>query len=205
MKRSEKKEYFIKLAKLIEKSGICFSNALQNTNVTENLEEIYSLESQGDQIQTILDKDFASQKNIPYLAIDRAKLLRRMDSVLDEFKSSVKEFEIYRVGLPKEFYLDIKILGENIISMSKMFADGIEIMYSDFALALRKVSEIEELHDEMRDNIFQVKKKYYNKLKETDNWSTYIAISSSIERILSVIRLIKAASEIIGLMAYKYM
>ncbi|MFV2014946.1 MAG: hypothetical protein ACC656_05940 [Candidatus Heimdallarchaeota archaeon] len=82
MDRKEQKEKIIGLAKRIATASDLYAECLKNPeDFSAKVQEILAIETEGDEIQHQLDDHFANEKNIPYLALDRANLVRRLDDV----------------------------------------------------------------------------------------------------------------------------
>lgn len=204
MDREEKKQKFIELADLIQKTGKLYSDILLSVDIKNNAKMILELETKGDQIQADLDKDFATQKNIPYLAIDRAKLLRKMDTILDLFRLATLNYQQYHNFLPDDFRDKIRVISESIKEMTMNLYEAIVIIYSDFSATLKLVEQIENTRDKVQDLSFNLEGEYFSILDESSGWKKFQAVSSIMNKSNSCIIAIKSASEILTLMAYKY-
>ncbi|MCY3411322.1 MAG: DUF47 family protein [Candidatus Heimdallarchaeota archaeon] len=204
MDRERQKSKFLELAGIIEKTGSIYGKMLLSGSPKDKLEEILDLESRGDEIQEELDKDFAQQKNIPYLAIDRAKLLRKMDNILDEFRTATLVYRTYQEFLPNGFTEAIITLSNLITEMSTKLSKAIELIYTSFADSLVIVDEIETLRDKALDDAFGITSSYFKELDESSGWKSYEATSNVVKKSVSCLAAIKDASEVLTLMAYKY-
>ncbi len=204
MNREDKKEKLLELSSLIKRTGELYANILSSDKIDDKIEEILELETKGDEIQDILDKDFATQKNIPYLAIDRAKLLRRMDNILDNFRIASLTYKLYHKYLPDDFDGKISVISEKITVMSDKLSVAIDLIYTDFSKSLEVVDQIEKIRDETQDITFDIEGAYFNSLDGTTGWKSFQAVSQIIKKTTNCIRSIKSASEILTLMAYKY-
>ena len=200
MDKKTQKKNFIELANIIRECGRIYSKLLNNVK-EEDIQRIIDLEEEGDKIRDALDEDFRTQKNIPYLALDRAKLLRRLDDVLDMFLIGSKNIGAFEGGLPVKFDEEIVDISKNIENCSTSLAEAIEIIYSDFSKCLQLCSKIEELRDASMKMIFDLEYKFYNEL---DDWKEFVAVSKILEKSMDCIVIMKEASEVLELMSYKY-
>ena len=200
MDKKTQKKNFIELANIIRECGIIYSKLLSNVK-EEDIQRIIDLEEKGDKIRDDLDEDFRTQKNIPYLALDRAKLLRRLDDVLDMFLIGSKNIGAFEGGLPVKFDEEIVDISKNIENCATSLAEAIEIIYSDFSKCLQLCSKIEELRDASMKMIFNLEYKFYNEL---DNWKEFVAASKILEKSMDCVVIMKEASEVLELMSYKY-
>ena len=200
MDKKTQKKKFIELANIIRECGRIYSNLLSNVK-EEDIQRIIDLEEEGDKLRDALDEDFRTQKNIPYLALDRAKLLRRLDDVLDMFLIGSKNIGAFEGGLPVKFDEEIVDISKNIENCSISLAEAIEIIYSDFSKCLQLCSIIEELRDASMKMIFDLEYKFYNEL---DDWKEFVAVSKILEKSMDCIVIMKEASEVLELMSYKY-
>lgn len=200
MDKKTQKKNFIELANIIRECGRIYSKLLSNVK-EEDIQRIIDLEEKGDKIRDDLDEDFRTQKNIPYLALDRAKLLRRLDDVLDTFLIGSKNIGAFEGGLPLRFDEEIVDISKNIENCATSLAEAIEIIYSDFSKCLQLCSKIEELRDGSMKMIFDLEYKFYNEL---DNWKEFVAVSKILEKSMDCVVIMKEASEVLELMSYKY-
>ena len=200
MDKKTQKKNFIELANIIRECGRIYSKLMSNVK-EEDIQRIIDLEEKGDKIRDDLDEDFRTQKNIPYLALDRAKLLRRLDDVLDTFLIGSKNIGAFEGGLPLRFDEEIVDISKNIEDCATSLAEAIEIIYSDFSKCLQLCSKIEELRDGSMKMIFDLEYKFYNEL---DNWKEFVAVSKILEKSMDCVVIMKEASEVLELMSYKY-
>ena len=200
MDKKTQKKNFIELANIIRECGRIYSKLLSNVK-EEDIQRIIDLEEKGDKIRDDLDEDFRTQKNIPYLALDRAKLLRRLDDVLDMFLIGSKNIGAFEGGLPLRFDEEIVDISKNIEDCATSLAEAIEIIYSDFSKCLQLCSKIEELRDTSMKMIFNLEYRFYNEL---DNWKEFVAVSKILEKSMDCVVIMKEASEVLELMSYKY-
>ena len=203
MDREEKKEKFIELAEIIRDTGRLFSESLLTKDNEEKINQIVELEHNADVIQTELDRDFATQKNMPYLSIDRAKLLRRIDNTLDEFKLASSDILLFSSHFPEDSDNKFSELATNLAEISASLADAIKMIYTNFEETIPILDKIEKLKDIGIGLTFSIEKYYFNLCEEKD-WKQFIAISTITKQISSCINYIKGTSEILMLMSYKY-
>ncbi|MHA2171186.1 MAG: DUF47 family protein [Candidatus Kariarchaeaceae archaeon] len=202
MDQKEQKSKFIELANLIREAGKLYGDCILNPSVAEdNKRKILELETQGDSIQDQLDDHFRNQKNIPYLALDRAKLVRKLDDTLDDIKLAGLTFTTFVHSLPKDFSTKCDRFAKILIEVTSCLAQGVEIIYTSFKDALDIVTEIETLRDEAMDISFNLENEYFESI---DEWKEFNAISRIIKRSMACIVEAKESSEVLELMAYKY-
>lgn len=203
MNREEKKEKFKELAEILRDTGRLFSESLLIKDNEEKINQIVELEQRADNIQIELDRDFATQKNMPYLSIDRAKLLRRIDNTLDEFKLGSSDILLYSSHLPEDSNEKFTELATNLAEISASLADAIKMIYTNFEDTIPILDRIEKLKDIGLGLTFGIEKYYYNKCDEK-GWKQFFAVSTITKQISSCINYIKGTSEILMLMSYKY-
>lgn len=205
MKREDQKQHFLDLIDLVERTGELLSESLRNKDkIDENIRKITKYETDGDVIQHELDDHFRNQRNIPYLALDRAKLLRRIDDILDDEATAARTLEVFSSSLPGNFSEMIAPLAEHVLQISKDIKDAVHAIYTSFEECLRLVEKIEQSRDNAMAISFDLEKYYFENLHEPSNWKEFESSTRIIRKSMKVISSIKAASEILELMAIKY-
>lgn len=205
MDQKEQKEKIIGLARLIVKASEIYGECLLNSdNLTPKMKEILAIETEGDLLQRDLDDHFAAEKNIPYLALDRANLVRRLDDVLDQFAIAARTLAAFSSGLPKTFEENIKPISDSCISTGKCLAEGVEIIFESFSDALTVTKRIEENRDEASEKAFELDTKLYNEADPSSGWKPYEASHRVLDRTMKIIGHMKEASELLQIMSLKY-
>ncbi|MHA2249832.1 MAG: DUF47 family protein [Candidatus Kariarchaeaceae archaeon] len=205
MDQKEQKEKFIELSKLIREAGKLYADCIYDPSVSEeNTNKILELESKGDKIQAELDDHFRTQKNIPYLALDRAKLVRKLDSTLDQIKLAGMTFNTFGPSLPRELIKECESLAKLTMDVTDLLASAVEIIYTSFKEALDLTRQIEELRDQVMVSAFSLENQFFDTADASTGWKEYTAISRIIKRTLVCVVASKEASEVLDLMAYKY-
>lgn len=205
MDQKQQKEKFIELSNLIRETGKLYADCLKNpSQAKENSKQIRELETLGDKIQSQLDNQFRSQKNIPYLALDRAKLARKLDETLDQIRIAGMTFATFAQGLPQDFSQKCEKLAEVTEKITDLIAKAVEVIYTSFENALDLIIKIEDLRDEGMESAFSLENEYFDAADASSGWKEYTAISRVIKRTIACIGTAKEASEVLELMAYKY-
>lgn len=205
MDQKEQKEKFIELSKLIGETGKLYAECICNPAASrENVAKILELETIGDNIQAQLDNHFRTQKNIPYLALDRAKLVRKLDGTLDQIKVAGMTYSTFAPGLPQDFSQKCESIAKLTEKITGLLADAVKTIYTSFADALDYISEIENLRDEAMGISFDLVSGFFEEADETSGWKEFEAITRIIKRTMACISMAKEASEVLELMAYKY-
>ena len=202
MDRHEQKSKFIELANLIREAGKLYADCLLNpANSEENKNKIIEMENAGDTIRDALDDHFRNEKNIPYLALDRAKLVNKLDDTLDDIKLAGLTFTTFVHSLPKDFSAKSNRLANIIVEITGCLAEAVEVIYTSFKDALTIVVKIEKLRDEAINISFNLENEYFESI---DNWKEFNSLSRIIKRTMACIAEAKDTSEVLTLMAYKY-
>ena len=205
MDKKEQKEKIIGLARLIVKASEIYGECLLNSdNLAPRMKEILEIETQGDVLQKQLDDSFAEEKNIPYLALDRANLVRRLDDVLDQLALAARTLSAFSSGLPKLFHENISPIAGACKSMGKCLAEGVELIYESFSEAMQVTKRIEDNRDEASAKGFELETKLYNESDPSTGWKAYEASHRVIDRTMKVIGNMKEASELLQIMSLKY-
>lgn len=205
MDQKEQKEKIIGLARLIVNASEIYGECLLNSdNVAPKMNEILAIETEGDVLQKALDDHYANEKNIPYLALDRANLVRRLDDVLDQLAIAARTLGAFSSGLPKTFHENIKPIAEACKSMSKCLAEGVEVIFESFSEAMIVTKRIEDNRDEASAKGFELETKLYNESDPSTGWKAYEASHRVIDRTMKIIGHMKEASELLQIMSLKY-
>lgn len=207
MKNKEVKENFIKIANLIKEAGelysICFFKSEET--MEENIRKIIELETQGDEIQTILDNHYKNEKNIPFLAIDRVKLLQTLDKTLDDASLAARTLSAFYSELPEEFEKSVSKLAENVKIITQKLAIAVETIYDDFKAAHELTKEIEDLRDASLEESFRIENKFFISADVTNGWKGFTSVSTITKKTMAVIKSVRNAAEIITIMSIKYL
>ena len=207
MKNKEVKENFINIANLIKEAGelysICFIKSEEI--IEENIKTIIELERQGDVIQSVLDNHYKNEKNIPFLAIDRVKLLQTLDKTLDDASLAARTLSAFYSELPKEFKNSVIKLAENVKMMTAKLALAVETIYDDFKAANDLTKEIEELRDESLEESFRIENEFFLSADVNSGWKGFISVSTITKKTMTVIKSVRNAAEIITIMSIKYL
>ncbi len=202
MNKKEEKEKFFELADLISEGGKLISEIIFSPEINmEKIMLVLDLEEKGDRVRDELNRHFATQQSVPYLALDRAKLLRRIDDILDEFARTARTVKEYNESLPRNFTADIKFVSDAIKTSSQNLGEAIKIVYTSFDDAWKLVRGIEELRDNVVEKGMEVEAGYF---KTSNDWKEFEALSRMHKRAQVIMALIKAAGEILELMSIKY-
>ncbi len=202
MNKKEEKEHFFKLADLLEEAGEAVADIIfQPSPAEEKIKRALEIEEQGDQIRDRLNEHFAKQQSVPYLALDRAKLLRRIDDILDEYARTARTVKEYGKFLPQDFAERGKFISDAIKSTSKDLRNAIKEIYTSFDNAMALVNKIEENRDIIVEKGMQLEADYFEELQ---GWKEFTAIENMHKRAQAIIAKIKTAGEILSLMAIKY-
>lgn len=203
MKRKELKEKFIEIANLVRITGDYYSKSLTDFKaIDSNLNKIIDLETQGDRIQEQINLHYKDEKSIPFLAIDRVRLLQRIDDTLDAILLACKTLKTFGAGLPNDFQDKIKELSELLSKITNSFAQGVTIIYESFKDALEETQKIEELRDNAMNLAFNIEGNYF--LENSTKWKEFFAVREILKKTMTVISSTKKASEILEIMALKY-
>ena len=203
MDQKEQKESIIKLGQLVKETGKLYSESLSNFEITsENISKILTLETDGDAIQWKLDDHFSQEKNIPYLALDRAKLVGKIDDILDRVAYAGRILKNFAKYVDPEFGEKIKSIATICQEITSKFADAVEVIYSSFDQALALSKEIELMRDKAVEYSFEFEADLIG-AKDID-WRQYEASRHILVESMKVIRTTKDASEILEIMALKY-
>ncbi|MDH5401940.1 MAG: DUF47 family protein [Candidatus Heimdallarchaeota archaeon] len=203
MNREEQKQKFIEISNLVREVGILYGNSLKDPSKTfENLPAILEKEDLADSIQDELDDHFRTQRNIPYLALDRAKLVRRLDDTLDELALAGRTLNAFSSNIPDNFGEKATSLADLVISITSLLAEAVETIYTSFSDALVICEKIENSKDKVVEVSFELEKDMMN--NENSDWKQFISASRIISRTVSSVSVLKAASEVLVLMSYKY-
>lgn len=205
MDKKEQKEKIIGLAKLIAEASDLYAQCLINPeDFTAKIQKILVLETEGDKIQHQLDDHFANEKNIPYLALDRANLVRRLDDVLDQLAIAGRTFEALHSGISSKFYEHITPIAEHCSSLGNCLAEAVEAIYTSFAKALEVSKRIEEVRDQASSTAFELETQIFNDADPQNGWKEYVAATRVIRQTMKIIGYIKEASELLQIMSFKY-
>jgi len=205
MDRKEQKEKIIGLAKRIAIASDLYAQCLKNPeDFSAKVQEILAIETEGDEIQHQLDDHFANEKNIPYLALDRANLVRRLDDVLDQLAIAARTLEALHSGLSPKFYVSVTPLADYCSSLGHCLAEGVEVIYSSFNEAMSVSKRIEEVRDQATSNAFQLETQFFNDADPQHGWKEYEAATRVIKQTMKIIGHTKEASEILQIMSLKY-
>ncbi|MHA2504157.1 MAG: DUF47 family protein [Candidatus Kariarchaeaceae archaeon] len=205
MDRKERKETFLKLADLVDQAGEVFSHYLQNPSDSSRLEEIEKIEQKGDILEDKLNTYYMTQRNIPYLSLDRAKLLRRLDEILDQMFLGAKTLEAFGTSLPESFTSKVTELAGHLDKMTKTLRQAIEAIYENFEEAAKLTKQIEYERDQSTNLLFELEKSSFQSEDGPEGWKGFVAVSRIGRRTVSIINATKAASEVIELMTMKYL
>ena len=205
MDNKEQKEHFLKIGELVDKAGAEFSQYLQNPSDSSKLATIEQLETEGDSAQDKLNAYFTTQRNIPYLSLDRAGLLRKLDEILDQILLSAKTLDAFGSALPPSFTDEVGQLALHLDHMTGTLNKAITALYEDFAAATELTNEIEADRDKSTKILFELEKMAFNSDDEVQGWKGFTAVSRIARRIASVINATKSASEVIEIMSMKYL
>ncbi|RMG36025.1 MAG: DUF47 family protein [Methanobacteriota archaeon] len=202
MNKKEEKEQFFKLADLLQTAGQIIGEIIfQPEPVQEKIDRVLEVEEEGDKIRDRLNEHFAKQQSVPYLALDRAKLLRRIDDVLDEYARTARTVKEYGKFLPTDFAERGAFISETIRSTSESLSQAIKEVYSSFDNAIDLVEKIENSRDEVMEKGMQLEAEYFQK---SQDWKQFAALENMHKRAQSIIAKIKNAGEVLSLMAIKY-
>ena len=202
--KKEQKQLFIEIADNIKESGEYYAKMLLLENTDEMYKKIINMEDEGDEFQARLDAHFSTQKNAPYLTLERAKLLRRMDDVLDNFAIAARTLSVFAEGLPQDFVQNAGEISRLVCEVTEDFSKGMNNLYTNFHESLRNSSRIEQSRDRLVEEIFRLETLYFKNLKGNDAWRQFTAIERVMKRTIAVIQKIRDAGEIIEIMVYKY-
>jgi len=203
MDSAQQKSLFIELAELIRNAGSTYSDFMTEPASSTYLDRIIELEREGDEIEDELNEHFTTQRNIPYLALDRAKLLSHLDEVLDQLLIATKTLSAFSEGLPKDFTENAKTLADLVAEITRQLRDAVEIVYDNFDKATTICINIEKLRDQASATVFDLESLYFN--GEESTWKTYTAVSRVLKRTMAIINSVKVSSEMIQLMSMKYL
>ncbi|MCH8908211.1 MAG: DUF47 family protein [Candidatus Heimdallarchaeota archaeon] len=204
MNKKEQKEKFIELANLIKECSQTFSEALVASDHKQLVDKIFKLEARGDEIQIELDSHYAQEKNIPYLALDRARLLRRIDDTLDEFVLASRNLNIFSSSLPKDFSTKTAGISENVAILGSYLSKAIEVIFADFQDCLVLVEKIEDLRDKIFDAVFTIEGEYFKTIDTSSGWKPFFSLTEILKRTVACVVAMKNTSEVLTLMVYKY-
>lgn len=202
MNKKEEKEQFFKLAEHLEEVGKILKDLIfQISPPSEKIEAVLKIEQEGDVIRDLLNEHFAKQQSVPYLALDRAKLLRRIDDIFDECARTARTIKEYGPFLPTDFHQKAEFIAEGIAKTSHDLAKAIMEIYTSFDNAVSLIQGIENLRDEIVERGMQLEAEYF---QSSENWKQFYAIERMHKRSQAIIAKIKTAGEILSLMAIKY-
>lgn len=203
MDQKEQKESIIKLAKIVKESGELYAECLlaQEKSI-ENIQKILALETEGDVIQRELDDHFSHQKNIPYLALDRARLVRRLDDILDQIAHAAQTLKIFASHTKPDFTDKIQPLAKLCQDITSELAKAVETIYSSFDEAQIIARSIENLRDTAMEACFQLESEIF--VSQDTDWKQYEASKRILSETYVLILNTKNASEVLEVMALKY-
>ncbi len=202
MNKKEEKQKFMELANIVSEAGKLISEVMLSSSPdSTKLDKILALESKGDELKDMLNIHFAKEQNTPYLALDRAKLLRRIDDCLDEFARSARTVREFSEFLPATLMEDGKELLSLIQQASTDLSEAIHVIFNSFKDALELVKQIENARDRALDLGSDLISK---KFKEVEDWKTFEATERIVKRIHAIMAILRDTAEVLQLMAYKY-
>lgn len=205
MNKKEQKEKIIELAGLIRDTGKLYSECLLDPkNVEKKIGKISEKETLGDALQNELSDHFSQEKNIPYLAIDRVKLIGKMDDILDQILLSIKIFKIYGSELSDDFPSEIEPLAKNCETITTSLSLAVEEIYTNFENTRLKIKEIEEQRDKASDTSFKLERKAFELADPSKGWKVFESTQRILGITMKIIARTKAASEILEIMVLKY-
>lgn len=197
----DQKERFLAIAELIRNAGSIYSTGVLHNDVYI-LEKIKEIEKNGDVIRNELNAHFILQQDIPYLALDRAKLLRKLDDTLDAYLIATNTYVLYHGSLPASFAANIASSVDNLLQINNLVVTGIVTIFDDFKATIEYTNKIEILRDEFIDNGNILEQQYFS---SEENWKEYTAISKILKANIRCVNAMKVVSEILAQMAYTYM
>ncbi|MHA2098425.1 MAG: DUF47 family protein [Candidatus Kariarchaeaceae archaeon] len=205
MDKKEQKEKIIGLGKLVAQASKLYADCLQSPDdFSTKIQQILTLETEGDTLQSQLDDHFANEKNIPYLALDRANLVRRLDDVLDTLAVSARTLEAFKSGMSDKFQADVKPIADCCVSMGSSLSLGVETIYSSFTETLSVTKQIEESRDAATSKAFELETQLFKDADPASGWKEYEASTRIVKQTMKIIIRTKEASELLQIMSLKF-
>lgn len=205
MNRKEERQLIMQLADLVAASGSQLSDYLKVTGIDKELiTQIHHLEKQGDQIRDKLDNYFKKSKGVPYLALEEAELMAKLDAILDAIVSSGHSIDEFGHQLPKGFVDDNQELYHNVGTISQTLADAIKSNFDNYTDTFVFIDLITEQRDEIKSRGYQLMAKYFQSLDNKNGWKQFVAIQKTTYQIFDTLTLMKDATDILKVMNYKH-
>lgn len=204
LSHKEQKEKFYELADILQQIGKDYHQIFTNETSLDQINDILKKESEADKIQDILNLHYTTQKNVPYLALDRANLLRRLDDVMDTFAISAKLVEYLKPQLPEGFANEFTNMLEMIDQQSDLTAEAVRRIFDDFSKAKELTEQVEEFKDIIVNEGFTLEKKYFETLG-ADDWKQFHATTEILKRTAKIANSMRNVGELLVYMITKYL
>ncbi len=202
--RKEQKELFIELGQVVQEAGECYAKMLRVELIEEMYNRLNELESKGDELQAKLDAHYSTQKNAPYLTLERAKLLRRIDDTLDNFAIAARTMHVFAGAVPSDFVERATPVSKLLKLVAEYVNDAIVNLFTNFSQALKLTGKIEDNRDKIVDLTFELETDYFKSLNGENAWKQFTAVERIMKRTAATVQRMRDTAEIIELMVYKF-
>ncbi len=197
-KSKNQREMFLELADMGTSAIEVLHKAVLDPSLLATVAEN---ESKGDKIRDELVLLLTTSKSGVPLLLDKMKLIRRLDDVLDSALRASQNMRVYLPVLEKAEKESLQSIAENTWKGANILKEIIDLLFTSFEDAERLVEDLAELRDTTRDEIYRTKEEFF---QSEDNWKRYMALDVITSRFRDLFQQMKEVGEIVAQITIRY-